>query len=68
MIRKAKKSGRPWQPRLEAEPVFNPFASLVVRLDEREPPVLEEELAGEFEAAREKQLAYKAPQAEQLLS
>jgi hypothetical protein len=62
MIRKAKKVGRPWQPRLEAEPVFNPFASLVVRLDEREPPVLEEELAGEFEAAQERQFADQALQ------
>ena len=68
MIRKTRKEGRPWQPRLEAEPVFNPFASLVVRLDEREPPVLEEELAEEFEAAQEKQLADKAPEAGRSLS
>jgi hypothetical protein len=34
----------------------------VVRLEEREPPVLEEELAGEFEAAQERQFADQAPQ------
>jgi hypothetical protein len=67
MITKTRKEGRPWQPRLEAEPIFNPFVGLVVRLDEREPPVLEEQLAEEFEAARKEQLANKATQAERPL-
>jgi hypothetical protein len=64
MTRKAKKERKPWQPKLESEPGFNPFASPAAHLEDREPPVLEQELAEEFEAAEEKQEADKAPEAE----